>query len=104
MGGGPVGGELAQVFARFGVATTLAEAGPQLAGREQGQVAERLARVLTDDGSISGRTRASTWSASSWPPDGSHQHIWAAGDVTGIAPRFRKPDAQSHRRRLGRRA
>lgn len=50
MGGGPVGCELAQVFARFGTTTTLVEAGPQLAGREQPQVAERLARVLEGDG------------------------------------------------------
>jgi pyruvate/2-oxoglutarate dehydrogenase complex dihydrolipoamide dehydrogenase (E3) component len=50
IGGGPVGCELAQVFSRFGTATTLVEAGPQLAGREQAQVAERLARVLAGDG------------------------------------------------------
>ena len=38
-GGGPVGCELAQIFARFGTTTTLIEAGPQIAGREQPQVA-----------------------------------------------------------------
>ncbi len=49
-GGGPVGCELAQVFARFGTTTTLVEAGPQVAGREQPLVAQRLARVLRGDG------------------------------------------------------
>jgi pyruvate/2-oxoglutarate dehydrogenase complex dihydrolipoamide dehydrogenase (E3) component len=49
-GGGPVGCELAQVFARFGTTTTLVEAGPQVAGREQPQVAQRLALVLRGDG------------------------------------------------------
>jgi dihydrolipoamide dehydrogenase len=49
-GGGPVGCELAQVFARFATTTTLVEAGPQIAGREQPQVAQRLARVPRDDG------------------------------------------------------
>jgi dihydrolipoamide dehydrogenase len=50
VGGGPVGCELAQVFARFGTRTTLVEAGPQLAGREHPKVAERLSAVLAADG------------------------------------------------------
>ena len=138
MGGGPVGCELAQVFARFGTTTTLVEAGPQLAGREQPQVADRLARALRADGidvrletkvqrveSSHGRTvRASLSDGTSIGVDriilavGRHpttsdlgleildiqldeagaipvdshcrvagqQHVWAAGDVTGIAP------------------
>lgn len=137
MGGGPVGCELAQVFARFGSATTLIEAGPQLAGREQAQVAERLARVLGSDGidvrldttvlqvKPSDRgVRASLSDGRSvdvervilatgrHPMTGNlglesldievdeggaipvndhcrvtaHEHVWAAGDVTGIAP------------------
>ena len=49
-GGGPVGCELAQVFARFDTTTTLVEAGPQVAGREQPHVAQKLAGVLRDDG------------------------------------------------------
>ncbi len=136
MGGGPVGCELAQVFARFGTATTLVEAGPQLAGREQAQVVERLTRVLDDDGidirlnttvlhieSSAGTARASLSDGTSVDVEriilavgrrptteglgletlgievnhlgaiaiddhcrvDGHQHVWAAGDVTGIA-------------------
>jgi len=50
LGGGPVGCELAQVHARFGVTTTLVEAGPQVAGKEEPSIAELLAQVLRDDG------------------------------------------------------
>jgi pyruvate/2-oxoglutarate dehydrogenase complex dihydrolipoamide dehydrogenase (E3) component len=137
MGGGPVGCELAQVFARFGTQTTLVEAGPQLAGREQPKVAERLAAVLVEDGVD---VRLDTEVVQVKPTDGGlraglsdgthvdvernvlavgrtptsdalaldilgieteesgaiavdercrvvgHDHVWAAGDVTGIAP------------------
>jgi pyruvate/2-oxoglutarate dehydrogenase complex dihydrolipoamide dehydrogenase (E3) component len=137
MGGGPVGCELAQIFARFGTTVTLVEAGPQLAGREQAQVAERLALVLEGDGidvrldttvtdvevsngiaraHLSDRThvdveriivavgrRPTTESlglealgitldeGGALPVDdhcraAGHDHIWAAGDITGIAP------------------
>jgi dihydrolipoamide dehydrogenase len=136
-GGGPVGCELAQVFARFGTTTTLVETGPQVAGREQPQVAQRLTRVLRDDGidvrlgttilkvepsdrgvraSLSDGTdvdaeriilatgRRPTTSdlgleildielddAGAIPVDNHCRvpglpHVWAAGDVTGIAP------------------
>lgn len=50
IGGGPVGCELAQVFARFGAETSLVEFGPQLAGKEQPEVAMRLAQNLRADG------------------------------------------------------
>jgi dihydrolipoamide dehydrogenase len=137
MGGGPVGCELAQIFSRFGTTTTLVEAGPQLAGREQPQVAAQLARVLeadqvdvrlntkvldaeTSNGTVRARLsdgthveveriiiaigrRPTTESLGletlgitlnengSLPVDNrcraiGHDHIWAAGDITGIAP------------------
>ncbi|MDP1876312.1 MAG: NAD(P)/FAD-dependent oxidoreductase [Actinomycetota bacterium] len=137
LGGGPVGCELAQVFARFGAVTTLIEAGPQLAGREQAQVAARLARVLRSDGidvrlgttavQVTASDRAVRASLSDGTsvdveriivatgryPDTDnlgldtlgievdkggaipiddqcrvtgHEHVWAAGDVTGVAP------------------
>ena len=50
MGGGAVGCELAQVHARFGVTTTLVEAGPQVAGKEEPSIAALLAEVLRGDG------------------------------------------------------
>jgi dihydrolipoamide dehydrogenase len=137
MGGGPVGCELAQVFARFGTTTTLVESGPQLAGGEQPQVAAVLARMLEVDGIVVRldtevlRVEASVCGALASLSDGTtvdveriilatgrrpaieglglevldiepdenraipidercrvvgHEHVWAAGDVTGIAP------------------
>ncbi|HEX6886627.1 MAG TPA: NAD(P)/FAD-dependent oxidoreductase [Candidatus Nanopelagicales bacterium] len=50
LGGGPVGCELAQVFARFGVVVTLVESGGRLLGNERPEVADRLAAVLRSDG------------------------------------------------------
>jgi len=50
MGGGAVGCELSQVHVRFGVRTTLVEAGPQVAGKEEPSIAAALAQVLRDDG------------------------------------------------------
>ena len=50
LGGGAVGCELSQVHARYGVAVTLVETGPQLAGKEEPSVAALLAEVLRRDG------------------------------------------------------
>ena len=50
LGGGPVGCELAQVHARFGVRTTLVESGPQLVGKEEPSIAALLTQVLRADG------------------------------------------------------
>jgi dihydrolipoamide dehydrogenase len=138
MGGGPVGCELAQIFARFGTTTTVVDAGPQLAGREHPHVADRLAHalreegidvrlnttvervVLQGDGSVhatlsdgtsvaveriilaAGRHPTTTdlgLKTLDLPLDDAgairiddhcrvagQEHIWAAGDVTGIAP------------------
>jgi pyruvate/2-oxoglutarate dehydrogenase complex dihydrolipoamide dehydrogenase (E3) component/uncharacterized membrane protein YdjX (TVP38/TMEM64 family) len=50
LGGGPIGCELAQCFARLGARVTLVEMAPRLMGREDAEVAERVAQALGDDG------------------------------------------------------
>jgi len=50
LGGGYVGLEMAQAFQRFGSRVTIIEHGPQLAGREDPDVAEELQRILGDEG------------------------------------------------------
>jgi dihydrolipoamide dehydrogenase len=137
MGGGAVGCELAQVFARFGTDVTLVQSRPRLAGKEEPSIADRLAQVLRDDGvdvrlqvQVE-RCEAAGDGARLHLSDGSivevervlvavgrtpttsdlglevlgiepndkgaldvdsacrvhgQQHVWAAGDVTGVAP------------------
>jgi pyruvate/2-oxoglutarate dehydrogenase complex dihydrolipoamide dehydrogenase (E3) component len=137
MGGGAVGCELAQVFARFGTQVTLVQSRPRLAGKEEPSIADRLAQVLRDDGvdvrlqvEVE-RFEAAGAGARAHLSDGSvvdvervlaavgrtpttsdlgldvlgiepddkgtiavddtcrvqgQQHVWAAGDVTGVAP------------------
>jgi len=50
LGGGYVGLELAQAFRRFGSRVTIIERGPQLAGREDPDVADEVQRILSDEG------------------------------------------------------
>ena len=50
LGGGFVGLELAQAMRRFGSRVTVVERGPQLAGREDGDVAEEILRLFREDG------------------------------------------------------
>lgn len=50
LGGGYVGLELAQAYRRFGSRVTIIEHGPQLAGREDPDVADEILRILDDEG------------------------------------------------------
>jgi pyruvate/2-oxoglutarate dehydrogenase complex dihydrolipoamide dehydrogenase (E3) component len=50
LGGGPVGCELAQVYARFGTQVTLVEAGDRLLSSEPAVVGTTLAKALAADG------------------------------------------------------
>lgn len=50
VGGGYVGLEFAQAYRRFGSRITVIEHGPQLAGREDADVAEEIQQILRDDG------------------------------------------------------
>ena len=50
MGGGPVGAELAQFFARMGTRVTLIEHGPRLLGRVHEEAGELLAEVFGSEG------------------------------------------------------
>jgi pyruvate/2-oxoglutarate dehydrogenase complex dihydrolipoamide dehydrogenase (E3) component len=50
LGGGYVGLELAQAHRRFGSRVTIIEHGPQLAGREDPDVADEMRRILGDKG------------------------------------------------------
>lgn len=50
IGGGPAACELAQIFARFGSKTTIIERSGQLAGKEDPDIAARLAANLQRDG------------------------------------------------------
>lgn len=58
MGGGAIGVELAQVFARFGAEVTVVEGAQRLVPAEEPEAGDLLARVLTDEGLniVTGRT------------------------------------------------
>jgi len=138
LGGGPVGCELAQVFARFGVAVTLVDDSDRVVEREDARVTKLLAGVLRADGVSlrlgsavaraeavdGGRARLTFADGSAVDADrvlvatgrtpnvtgiglerlgivvddgsaleveadcrvSGQAHVWAAGDVTGIAP------------------
>jgi pyruvate/2-oxoglutarate dehydrogenase complex dihydrolipoamide dehydrogenase (E3) component len=50
LGGGYVGLEFAQMFRRFGSECTVVQRGPQLLSREDADIAEAVAEILSEDG------------------------------------------------------
>ena len=50
LGGGPTGCELAQVYQRFGVPTTIVQSGPRLAPTDHPRNSDVIRRTLEDDG------------------------------------------------------
>src|SRR6478736_3057332 len=50
VGGGPIGCELAQAFARFGVQVTVVQHGPRLVPADEPEAADLLARVFAEEG------------------------------------------------------
>ncbi|MBF4162172.1 dihydrolipoyl dehydrogenase family protein [Nocardioides acrostichi] len=50
IGGGPIGAEMTQVFARFGARTTVLEAGPRILGPEEPEASALLTDVLAHEG------------------------------------------------------
>ncbi len=50
IGGGPIGLELAQLFHRFGVRTTIVEAAPTIAAGEEAEISEALTSYLEEEG------------------------------------------------------
>ena len=50
LGGGPIGCELAQAFARLGIAVTQVEMAPRLMGREDPEVSDLVQQALARDG------------------------------------------------------
>ena len=50
LGGGYVGLEMAQAYRRFSSRVTIIEAGPQIVGREDRDIAEEMQRLLADEG------------------------------------------------------
>jgi pyruvate/2-oxoglutarate dehydrogenase complex dihydrolipoamide dehydrogenase (E3) component len=50
LGGGPIGAELAQAFARFGAGVTLVQQGPRILNREDPEVSELVTRRFRDEG------------------------------------------------------
>ncbi|SCX90142.1 dihydrolipoyl dehydrogenase [Desulfoluna spongiiphila] len=83
LGGGPIGCELAQCFARFGAEVTQVEMAPNLMGREDPEVAEMVARKFRNEG-----IRVLTGHAATEVrvEDGEKQLLCSAGDQTVTIP------------------
>ncbi|HVX20492.1 MAG TPA: NAD(P)/FAD-dependent oxidoreductase [Acidimicrobiales bacterium] len=93
LGGGAIGVELAQVFARFGVAVTVLEVGPRLVPAEEPEACDLLAGVFADEG-IDVRTAVSV-GAVDYRDGRFTVRVDGGGDVTGdrlLVAAGRRPD------------
>ncbi|NNE13230.1 MAG: FAD-dependent oxidoreductase [Ilumatobacter sp.] len=52
IGGGPIACEISQAMVRLGVPTTMLEMAPRLVAKEEPELADRLTRLLRDDGVV----------------------------------------------------
>jgi pyruvate/2-oxoglutarate dehydrogenase complex dihydrolipoamide dehydrogenase (E3) component len=84
LGGGYVGLELAQAYRRFGSRVTVIEHGPQIAGREDPDVAGELARLLASEG-IDIRTDTQVVSVQGVSGDAVRMMLRSGGGETMIA-------------------
>lgn len=82
LGGGPVGCELAQVYARFGVAVTLVESGDRLIDSEEPEVSEAVAALLQDAG-VTVRTGARVTAVSPGEGGGLRAELEEGGEISG---------------------
>jgi pyruvate/2-oxoglutarate dehydrogenase complex dihydrolipoamide dehydrogenase (E3) component len=80
MGGGYVGLEFGQMFRRFGSRVTIVQRGKQLLSREDGDVAEEVAKILREDG-VEVILEAEVQDAAPAAGGGVALSVRAAGDV-----------------------
>ena len=82
LGGGAIGLELAQVYARFGTDVTIVESAPHVLALEEPEQGEELARMLADEG-ISVRTGVSATQVAEAPGGGAQVTLADGSTVTG---------------------
>jgi dihydrolipoamide dehydrogenase len=83
LGGGPVGCELAQVYARFASAVTIVEAGGGLLDREEPEVSAALRSALEAEGVVV-RSASVATRVERGPGGGVRVHVSPAGDVPAV--------------------
>jgi pyruvate/2-oxoglutarate dehydrogenase complex dihydrolipoamide dehydrogenase (E3) component len=82
LGGGPTGCELAQVYARFGVPTTIVQSGPRLAPTEHPRSAEAIRFGLERDGVV---VRTGVRAVNARAGEGTHgAHVIDLDDGTSV--------------------
>jgi len=99
VGGGYVGLELAQAYRRFGSSVTILEAGPQLAGREDPDIAAAILEMLRDEGvvvhlgarllAVQGRSATASPCNCGRPPESRRSMAaisWSPSDAPPIRP------------------